>query len=534
MAIGRLSVGIGKKGKASPHAQYIAREGKYAKPSTQQEKLENKGHGNMPKWAEHDPNYFWKMADEHERKNGSTYREHVIALPRELSEEERHELVKDWIEKEIGDKHAYQYAIHNPPALDGGEQPHAHIMFSERLIDGIDRDPDQYFKRHNSKNPEKGGAKKANTPKLANERKEELKALRDRWEKLCNQHLERAGRYERISMKSLKDQGIKREPLNMTMAQLKKPEIKQAYINQLEAKEQAYQAKLDIYRVLEGTPLVEINRQLREQEAERKAKELQKQKDEAVRQFKLEARKNALDRNDASKATQAPPPPVKERTEPNKPPVIEGQTVAEAQEVYSQYDQLVAVTSERMREHYTKQADAKMAELAKQYKELEANMPLFLKGKHKEKMQDVAKQYKEMKNNKKYYQDKDFTMEAKDYIEKKSPEDYAKLEEARRTLHAQASFKYGSREAQAGRTYSGEITAVTRLGIKQKTATGKTIYHELDKFDPLPNEGDKLTIRYDSREKALVMQADRAELERQHQQHLEQQKDHDNDRGLER
>src|SRR5699024_335681 len=135
----------------------------------------------------------------------------------------------------------------------------------------------------------------------------------------------------------------------------------------------------------------------------------------------------------------------------------------EAQEVYSQYDQLVAVTSERMREHYTKQADAKMAELAKQYEEIEASMPLVFKGKHKEKMQDVAKQYKEMKSNKKYYQDKDFTMEAKDYIERKEPEAHAKQEEARQTLSQQASFKYGLTEAQAGRTYSGEITAVTRL-----------------------------------------------------------------------
>ena len=68
MAIGRLSVGIGKKGKASPHAKYIAREGKYAKPSYHEEKLENTGHDNMPKWAEHNPNDFWQMADEHERK----------------------------------------------------------------------------------------------------------------------------------------------------------------------------------------------------------------------------------------------------------------------------------------------------------------------------------------------------------------------------------------------------------------------------------------------------------------------------------
>ena len=40
MAIGRLSVGTGKKGKASPHAQYIAREGKYARSSGYKEELE--------------------------------------------------------------------------------------------------------------------------------------------------------------------------------------------------------------------------------------------------------------------------------------------------------------------------------------------------------------------------------------------------------------------------------------------------------------------------------------------------------------
>lgn len=100
------------------------------------------------------------MSDEHERKNGTTYREHVISLPRELTPLERHRLVTDWIEQEIGDKHAYQYAIHNPPAMDGDEQPHVHLMFSERLRDSIEREPDIYFKRYNSKNPERGGAKK--------------------------------------------------------------------------------------------------------------------------------------------------------------------------------------------------------------------------------------------------------------------------------------------------------------------------------------------------------------------------------------
>ena len=68
--------------------------------------------------------------------------------------------VQDWISQEIGEKYAYAFAIHNPRAMDGKEQPHCHLMFSERLLDGIERDPDQFFKRFNSKDPSKGGAKK--------------------------------------------------------------------------------------------------------------------------------------------------------------------------------------------------------------------------------------------------------------------------------------------------------------------------------------------------------------------------------------
>ena len=245
MAIARLSVGTGSKGKASPHAQYIAREGKYAKPSDDLEKLEFTGHGNMPRWAESEPNYFWRMADEHERKNGSTYREHVIALPRELTADQRHDLILDWIAQEIGDKHAYQYAIHNPPAMDGDEQPHCHLMFSERTIDGIQRDPEQYFKRYNAKKPERGGAKKANTGLAHAERKAELVAQRERWEQTCNAHLERAGSDARISMKSLKAQGIEREPVNIPMRKFKIPSVIDTYKQWLQAKAEHLRALQD-------------------------------------------------------------------------------------------------------------------------------------------------------------------------------------------------------------------------------------------------------------------------------------------------
>lgn len=246
MAIGRLSVKVGKKGKASKHAQYIFREGKYKKPSDSLEQLEHTEHGNMPKWADHEPNYFWKMADEHERKNGSTYREHEIALPRELRKEQRLELVRDWIAQEIGDKHAYQFAIHNPKALDGDEQPHAHIMYSNRLIDGIERDPEQYFKRYNSKHPERGGARKTDTGKLQSVRKKELKQQRERWQNMANRHLERAGHSERISMKSLKSQGIDREPINLSMTEIQRDDVKTAYTAELLARRELELAELDL------------------------------------------------------------------------------------------------------------------------------------------------------------------------------------------------------------------------------------------------------------------------------------------------
>ena len=145
MASYHLSVKVGAKGKAAAHAEYIEREGEYK--LKHQEKLEATEHGNMPPWAQDDPNLFWRCADEFERKNGSSYREIEIALPRELTPQQRKDLVQTFVEQELGEQHAYTWAIHTPKAsIEGGEQPHAHIMYSERLQDGINRSPDQFFK----------------------------------------------------------------------------------------------------------------------------------------------------------------------------------------------------------------------------------------------------------------------------------------------------------------------------------------------------------------------------------------------------
>ena len=532
MAIGRLSVGIGKKGKASPHAQYIAREGKYAKPSYHEEKLENTGHGNMPKWAEHDPNYLWQMADEHERKNGTTYREHVIALPRELDKNQRHELVKDWIKSEIGDKHAYQYAIHNPPAMDGGEQPHAHIMFSERLIDNIERDPDQYFKRHNSKNPDKGGAKKANTPKMSPDRKAELKAMRDRWEKTCNSHLEKAGRYERISMKSLKEQGIDREPVNLTMVQIQKPEIRQAYINELDAREQAYQAKLDIYRTLNTSPLTELNKQIREQKANEQTKQVDTRLDRPVsterhtdeRERGLQAassiKSHKLGQGDtgASRAedkTLTSAPPRDRRPKPQRPvePTAPPDVFKENRKIFLEYAEKVETTAKAILTSQLKALKDKGAPLLAKCEKLRDNEPLFFgKDKWAKDKQDALKAFDAVKDKHNSLNDKGVTDEhrerAKQHIAKHEPSYHAKAQQAIEILRELSRAKKEDKakqhgadfHAQQGKTYTGKILQADENGIVQQTRDG-TVYHpamsgvEQGKSYNLENNGSSYNVQ---------------------------------------
>lgn len=251
MALGRISIKVGMKGKALPHSKYILREDQYAPKNNKLEKLEHIGHGNMPAWAEHDPKIFWAMADLHERKNGSTYREHIITLPREMDESQRLDLVQDWISQEIGEKYAYSFAIHNPTAMDGKEQPHCHLMFSERLLDGIDRDPEQFFKRYNSKNPEKGGAKKDNTGLTDSVRKKLIKEQRSRWEVLCNEHLAKAYEYipeppPEINMRNWQEKGLNQKPINLTMKELRDTNIRQSYIDRLESKRNYEQAQAEL------------------------------------------------------------------------------------------------------------------------------------------------------------------------------------------------------------------------------------------------------------------------------------------------
>ena len=218
MAVAVVKFKNGKKGMGTPHFDYIMRDGKYAPKADDLERLVISDSGNMPEWAMNDPKFYWSMADELERENGRIYKEHIIALPRELNDTQLTQLARDLIKEHIGDKHPYSFAIHAPLATDGKEQPHLHFMYSERTLDGIDRGADTFFKRYNSKNPSKGGCKKANLAMRKGEARQQAKELRQRIGDTINKHLELANRPERIDMRSKRD--IERLELEQAQAEL--------------------------------------------------------------------------------------------------------------------------------------------------------------------------------------------------------------------------------------------------------------------------------------------------------------------------
>ena len=196
MAIYHLSVKTGSRGggqSAKAKSEYIEREGKYEKD---RDELAYSESGNMPSWAADDPRAYWSAADEHERANGSLFKEIEFALPVELDERQQREVASSFAaDLTGGERLPYTMAIHRGD----GENPHVHLMISERGLDGHDRDPEQWFKRANKATPEKGGALK--TRSFMN--REWLENTRQAWETAANRALEQAGRSERIDHRSL-------------------------------------------------------------------------------------------------------------------------------------------------------------------------------------------------------------------------------------------------------------------------------------------------------------------------------------------
>jgi len=163
-----------------------------------------------PEWMR-DRAALWSGVEAAEkRKDAQLAREVHFALPRELDRAERVELIRDFCQREfVARGMIADVAIHNPSGRDGGEQPHAHVMLTTRVLTG-----DGF------------GAK---------DREWNDKALyegwREGWAEHANLALERKGSRERIDHRSFAERGIDREPepkLGPKAARLERAEMRAA------------------------------------------------------------------------------------------------------------------------------------------------------------------------------------------------------------------------------------------------------------------------------------------------------------------
>lgn len=179
----------GKAGKGASHARYIGGVGKYAERDDVVDVIDR----NMPGWAK-DGAEFFAAADKFERANGRTYTEIEAAIPRAVADPVAY--ATEYAEKLLGTNHPYRLAIHDKLAADGGQNIHMHLMFSDRKLDGIERDQEQFFKRAAASyrhrvtkemvpaDPAKGGAGK---DRKWNERGQ-VQVVRDSWQEHAKAH----------------------------------------------------------------------------------------------------------------------------------------------------------------------------------------------------------------------------------------------------------------------------------------------------------------------------------------------------------
>lgn len=190
MAIYSLNVtSVGKtthqSGTAGAHIRYISRD------SAEPEIIAD----HMPS----DPNVAraWMNAQElADRKNARICDKIRIAIPIELTQDQRAELVRDFCKDITGDRVAYFAAIHQTGK--DAHNPHAHIVIRDRDI--------RTGKRVLKWSDNKRDRIKAGLPENA------VDHIRERWEVTANHALEMAGHDVRIDRRSLDDQGIDRIP----------------------------------------------------------------------------------------------------------------------------------------------------------------------------------------------------------------------------------------------------------------------------------------------------------------------------------
>lgn len=148
-----------------------------------------------PEWAA-DRSALWNASEHAERrKDACVAREYEVALPSELPAAARRQLALDFAQ-EMADREgcAVDVAIHEPSKGGDNRNHHAHIMRTTRKVDA------------------EGLGAKLDTEKAGRNRAGDLEAVRARWAELTNERLRQHGIEATVDHRSLKAQGIDREP----------------------------------------------------------------------------------------------------------------------------------------------------------------------------------------------------------------------------------------------------------------------------------------------------------------------------------
>lgn len=191
MAIYSLNVAsIGKTthaaGTAGAHVRYIARPD--ACSHLDAEHFPVADLGEAPAWIDRQETL--------DRKNARVLDKVRVALPRELNEEQRAELVRAFCQDVTGGRVPWLAGIHQ--SGDDAHNPHAHIIVRDRDIDTGKR-----VLRWSDSPRDRA---KMDLPPNA------VDHIRERWEVMANAALEKAGIDARIDRRSLEAQGVDRAP----------------------------------------------------------------------------------------------------------------------------------------------------------------------------------------------------------------------------------------------------------------------------------------------------------------------------------
>ncbi|WP_198672410.1 MobQ family relaxase, partial [Pseudogemmobacter bohemicus] len=159
--------------------------------------------GSDAEWAR-DRSALWNAAEAAEkRKDARVAREFEIALPHELSVEQRLEAAREFAQ-ELADRYgaAVDFAIHAPHEASDVRNHHAHVLMTTRQVTEGGLGDKTYLERENKW-------------LLANELPTtdmQLRDLRQRWEGIANERLAMAGLDIRIDHRSHMERGLEIAP----------------------------------------------------------------------------------------------------------------------------------------------------------------------------------------------------------------------------------------------------------------------------------------------------------------------------------